>query len=137
MNDTHELRRSGVKVLAAPNMPLLRDVPGHYVKTPFFITAEMFGDVGFEVAGGEISSLVDKPVSEPHVHDVPEIYLLLAPAAGDAVIDVFADNQHYELASPAAVFIPAGVTHRFITKRAARGSFCLGLLLTAATADGA
>jgi hypothetical protein len=112
------------------DLPVFQEVGGHHAPVPFFVTAAMFGELGFEVAGGEISDKVDTPVADPHTHDIPEIYLLLAPEPGGAVIDVLADGEHHELSAPAAMFIPAGTVHRFVTKKAMPGSYCLGLLMT-------
>jgi hypothetical protein len=116
--------------IIARNIPVLKSVPGHHSDVPFLITGDMFGEVGFEIAGGEISELIGRPVSDPHTHEVPEIYLLLAPRPGGAVLDILAGTEHHEVVAPAAMFIPAGTVHRFVTKEAMPGSFCLGVLLT-------
>ncbi|TNH22687.1 cupin domain-containing protein [Micromonospora orduensis] len=115
---------------AREDLPLFRQIPGHHSPTPFYLTADMFGGLPLEVAGGEISELVGKPVAAPHTHEVPEIYLLMSPTPGGAVIDVVADDKHYVLTSPATFFIPAGTVHHFVTRVAQPGSYCLGVLLT-------
>lgn len=112
------------------DLPVFREIPGHYTPTPFFLTAAMYGGVGLEIAGGEISDKVDKPVAAPHTHEVPEIYLLLSPEPGGAVIDIVADGTEYRLVAPATMIIPAGVVHHFVTRSATPGSYCLGILLT-------
>ncbi|MFG1892309.1 cupin domain-containing protein [Micromonospora sp. NPDC049051] len=114
---------------AREDLPLFRQIPGHHAPTPFYLTADMFGGLPVEVAGGEISDKVGKPVAAPHTHEVPEIYLLMSPTPGGAVIDVVADDKHYTLTSPAAFFIPAGTVHHFVTRSAEPGSYCLGVLL--------
>lgn len=125
----HTLARPAVPAVLR-DLPVFKNVGGHYAPTPFFLTSEMFGGLRFEVAGGEISDKVGKPVAAPHTHTVPEIYLLLAREPGGAVIDVYADDVHHELVAPAAMLIPAGTVHHFVTRKAQPGSFCLGLLLT-------
>lgn len=114
-------------------LPVFYQIPGHYDRTPFLLTKDMLGGHNIEIAGGEISDKVGKPVAAPHTHEVPEIYLLISPDRGGAVIDVEADGKHYELSSPATMLIPAGAIHRFVTKKAQPGSFCLGVLLTDGT----
>lgn len=113
------------------DLPIFRQIPGHHSPTPFYLTADMYGGLPLEVAGGEISELVGKPVAAPHTHEVPEIYVLLSPKPGGAVIDVVADDEHYTLTSPATFYIPAGTVHHFVTRAAEPGSYCLGVLLTA------
>jgi hypothetical protein len=114
---------------ARQDLPLLRQITGHYAPTPFYLTAEMFGGLPIEVAGGEISDKVGIPVAEPHTHKVAEIYLLLSPEPGGAVIDVIADGLKHTLTSPATFYIPAGTVHHFVTREAQQGSYCLGILL--------
>ncbi|MBJ7002384.1 cupin domain-containing protein [Streptomyces griseofuscus] len=116
--------------LVEQNLPVFQTIPGHYDQTPFFLTKEMLGGQPIEIAGGEISDKVGKPVAAPHTHEVPEIYVLMSPEPGGAVIEVVADDETYELVSPAVMLIPAGTVHHFVTKRAQPGSYCLGVLLT-------
>jgi hypothetical protein len=114
-------------------LPVFRQIPGHYGPTPFLLTADMLGGQGIEIAGGEIGDKVGRPVAAPHTHEVPEIYLLLSPDPGGAVIEVIAGGERYELASPAAMLIPAGTVHHFVTRKAQPGSYCLGILITGDT----
>ncbi|HBF79213.1 MAG TPA: hypothetical protein DD420_04545 [Streptomyces sp.] len=116
--------------LVERDLPVLQQIPGHYGQTPFFLTRDMLGGQPIEIAGGEISDKVGKPVAAPHTHEVPEIYVLMSPTPGGAVIDVVADGQEYALASPATMLIPAGTVHHFVTRKAEPGSYCLGVLLT-------
>lgn len=116
--------------LIVDDIPRFAAVAGHEAPVPFFLTADMFGGLDFAIAGGDISGLVDRPVADRHVHDVPEIYLLVAAAPGDAVIEVEIDGAVREVVAPAAVYVPAGAVHRFVTRRARPGSFCFGVLLT-------
>ncbi|HWB36492.1 MAG TPA: cupin domain-containing protein [Rugosimonospora sp.] len=120
-------------VHVATDLPVFRSVDGHHRPVPFILTRDMFGGIPVELGGAEISDLVDKPVAEPHVHDVPEIYLLFAPTPGDAVITVEVDGDSYELSAPGALYVPAGHRHRFVTRKAVPGSFCFGLFLHGAT----
>jgi hypothetical protein len=115
---------------AREDLPILRQIAGHFGQTPFYLTAGMYGGLPVELAGGEISDKIGKPVAAPHTHEVPEIYLLLSPTPGGAVIDVVADGKEYTLHSPATFFIPAGTVHHFVTRAAEPGSYCLGLLIT-------
>ena len=116
--------------LVEMNLPVFQQIPGHFGETPFYLTKEMLGGQDIEIAGGEISDKVGKPVAAPHTHEVPEIYLLLSPEPGGAVIEVIADDKRYELTSPATMLIPTGTVHHFVTKKALPGSYCLGILLT-------
>ena len=111
------------------DLPWVREVPGHHAPTPFYLTAEMFGGLPVEMAGAELSALVDKPVAEEHEHAVPEIYVLLSPEPGAAEIEVHLAGTVHRVVAPAAFYVPARTPHFFVTKRAVRGSFCLGLLL--------
>jgi hypothetical protein len=115
--------------LAIEELPLQREVEGHHAPVPFYVTRDMFGGLPVEIAGGEISNLVGHPVASPHTHDVPEVYLLLAPEPGGAVIDVHIEGRRHELVAPAAFFVPAGTLHHFVTRAATSGSYCLGILL--------
>jgi hypothetical protein len=118
------------------DLPRFATVVGHDDPVPFFLTADMFGGLDFEVAGGDISNLVGRPVAGLHAHDVPEIYLLVAASPGEAVIEVEIDGSVREVVAPAAVYVPAGALHRFVTRRAGPGSFCFGVLLTGAAGRG-
>ena len=111
------------------DLPRFANVAGHFHQVPFFLSADMFGGLPLEVAGGEISQLVDKPVAETHVHEVAEIYLLLSPEKGGAEIDIEVDGTPYRAVAPAAFYVPAGARHRFVTRKAQVGSYCLGILL--------
>ncbi|WP_018685588.1 cupin domain-containing protein [Actinokineospora enzanensis] len=112
------------------DLPVFKQIEGHHAPTPFFLTTDMLGGLPVELAGAEISNLVDKPVAAPHTHEVPEIYLLLSPEPGGAEIEVRLDGETHTLEAPGALLIPAGSVHCFVTRRAIPGSYCLGLLLT-------
>lgn len=115
---------------AVTELPQWRQVEGHFRQVPYFLTREMMGGLPFEIAGGHIGDLVGKPVAEPHVHDVDEIYLLLSPEPGAAVIDVeLNDAPGVTYRSPAAILVPAGVKHRFVTRQASQGSYCFGIFV--------
>lgn len=111
------------------DLPRKKDMPGHHRPAPFLLTDDMFGGLPIDIAGAEITSLIDRPISDPHRHDIPEIYLLVSPSPGAAVIDIELDGDTITVASPSAVFVPAGVTHRFIARTAEPGSFCFGIFL--------
>ncbi|MFJ6054675.1 cupin domain-containing protein [Streptomyces sp. NPDC092307] len=111
------------------SLPVYRQIDGHHAPVPFLLTRDMFGGIPVELGGAEITALVDRPVAEPHVHDVPEIYLLIAPTPGAAVIDVEVDGETVRLTAPAALYVPAGCRHHFITRSAVPGSYCYGLFL--------
>ncbi|MBE1556838.1 cupin domain-containing protein [Sporosarcina limicola] len=111
------------------SIPRFKEVDGHFHPAPFLLTEEMFGGVSIEIAGGEISELVGKPVANMHTHDVPEIYLLFSPEKGGAKIQVDIEEEEFIVDSPATIYIPAGMRHRFITLEAIKGSYCLGVLL--------
>lgn len=110
-------------------VPVLRQVGGHHRPAPFYLTGDMFGGSPVELVAAELSELVDVPLAELHTHPVPEVYVLLSPVPGGAEIDVEVDGETHRLVSPATFLVPTGARHRFITRRAAPGSWCLGLLL--------
>lgn len=117
------------KPLSAGDLPVLRDVVGHHSPVPFMLTREMFGGIPVEMGGAEISELVGRPVADPHVHETPEIYLLFSRRPGEAVITIEVEGESFELTSFGAFYVPAGMRHRFITREAAPGSFCMGLFI--------
>lgn len=110
-------------------LPIPLATAGHHQPAPFYLTSEMFGGLPFQLAGGELSGLVGKPVAEPHTHEVDEIYLLVSPNPGGARIEVLLEGRRHELASPAAMRIPAGREHCFLTLQAEPGSYCFGVLI--------
>jgi mannose-6-phosphate isomerase-like protein (cupin superfamily) len=89
----------------------------------------MFGGVAVEIAGGQISDKVGKAVAEDHRHPMPEIYFVVSPNRGGAVIQIRVNGRRFELASPGLLYVPAGALHHFLTLRAELGSFCFGILL--------
>ncbi|MFI7602452.1 cupin domain-containing protein [Actinoplanes sp. NPDC049681] len=111
------------------DLPIPIAVAGHHQPAPFYLTSDMFGGVPVQIAGGELSDKVGKPVADPHRHTVPEIYLLVSPNPGGARISVLLDGTEHELTSPATLYIPAGAEHRFVTLAAEPGSYCFGVLL--------
>lgn len=117
----------GAEIITALPVPL--GVAGHREPAPFYLTSEMFGGLPFQLAGGELSALVGRPVAEPHTHDVDEIYLLVSPNPGGARIEVMLEGTRYELTSPAAMRVPAGAEHCFLTLEAEKGSYCFGVLV--------
>ncbi|MCT8343534.1 MULTISPECIES: cupin domain-containing protein [Photorhabdus] len=112
----------------AQNLPVMKPVVGHENKVPFFITKEMFGGVPFELAGGDISKLVNKPVAALHKHEVDEIYFLISPEPNEAVIDVTINGETKTYSSPSVIHVPAGIEHQFITRKASKGCYCFGIL---------
>lgn len=135
MSNDAAIRTGTQEPLVQRALPVFKEIAGHFAPTPFLLTNEMLGGLDFEVAGGEISDKVGKPVAAPHTHPVPEIYLLVSREPGGAVIDVFTDGVRHELTAPAAMLIPAGTVHHFVTTKAQPGSFCLGILLTGPASD--
>lgn len=115
------------------DLPILASVAGHHSPVPFYLTADMFDGVPVQIAGGEISRLVGKPVADPHHHEVPEIYFLISPNPGGARIAVTVGGESQELTSPALCYVPAGAEHSFLTLEAEPGSYCLGVLLGSGT----
>jgi hypothetical protein len=111
------------------DLPWVKQVAGHHSPVPFYLTAEMFGGLPVELAGAELSAIVEKPVASEHEHAVPEIYVLLSPEPGGAEIEVRLAGKSFHVTAPAAFFVPAGTPHCFVTKHAIKGSYCLGLLL--------
>ena len=111
------------------DLPRFIDVAGHFHPAPFFLTEDMFGGLNFSLAGGHIKDLVDKPVAETHVHEVPEIYFLISPDPGGAEIEIEVEEKLFRVTSPSAFYVPAHARHKFITKKAQLGSYCFGILL--------
>ena len=110
-------------------LPIALAVAGHHQPAPFYLTSEMFGGLPIQLAGGELSALVGKPVAAPHTHDVDELYLLVSPNPGGARIEVVVEGRRHELTSPAVMRIPAGSEHCFLTLEAEVGSYCFGVLI--------
>jgi mannose-6-phosphate isomerase-like protein (cupin superfamily) len=110
-------------------LPVLRHVEGHHRPAPFYLTADMFGGLPVELVAAEVSGLVDRPLAEVHRHTVPEIYVLLSRTPGEAEIEVELEGQLHKVVSPGVFMVPAGARHRFVTRRAAPGSYCLGVLI--------
>lgn len=117
-------------VQVARELPVWREVAGHHAAAPFLLTQEMFGGLPFDLASAELSELVDRPIAELHEHDSAEIYVLLSAQPGEAEIEIELPDGPVRLTSPAALLVPARTKHRFVTRRAAPGCFCLGLLLS-------
>jgi hypothetical protein len=111
------------------DLPIPLAVAGHHQPAPFYLTSDMFGGLPVQLAGGELSDLVGRPVARPHTHPVDELYLLLSPNRGGARIEVWLEGERHELRSPAVMRIPAGNEHHFLTLEAEAGSYCLGILL--------
>lgn len=120
---------SGIQLEYYDNLPIKKCVVGHHKDVPFFLDRTMFEGLNFEIAGGDISGLVDIPVADFHTHDVDEIYFIISPEAGDAVIEIETEKGKQQYSSPATILIPAGMKHRFLTKKAVKGSFCFGIFL--------
>ncbi|WP_328378500.1 cupin domain-containing protein [Streptomyces sp. NBC_00440] len=110
-------------------LPIPLAIAGHHRPAPFYVTADMFGGLPVQLAGGELSKLVGRPVAAPHTHDVDELYFLVSPEPGQARIEVQLDGVRHTLASPAVMRIPAGSEHCFLTLEAAVGSYCFGILV--------
>ncbi|MEU3573743.1 cupin domain-containing protein [Kitasatospora sp. NPDC036755] len=122
-------REAGAAAEIVTALPIPLAVAGHHQPAPFYVTAEMFGGLPVQLAGGELSTLVGKPVAAPHTHPVDELYLLVSPEPGQARIEVHLDGVRHELVSPAVMRIPAGSEHCFLTLEAAVGSYCFGILI--------
>ncbi|MEV7770865.1 cupin domain-containing protein [Kitasatospora sp. NPDC086791] len=122
-------RATGADAEIITALPIPRAIAGHHRPAPFYLTAEMFGGLPVQLAGGELSTLVGKPVAAPHTHVVDELYFLFSPEPGQARIEVHLDGVRHELVSPAVMRIPAGSEHCFLTLEAAVGSYCFGILL--------
>lgn len=116
--------------LIEADLPIFRKVPGHYAEVPFLLLSTMFGGLPFDMAGSEVSQLIDKPIAAPHTHEVPKIYLVISPESGGAMIEVSLDGTTHELVAPGAFFVPAGATHCFVTRKAIPGSYVFSVLLT-------
>ncbi|MGC5342983.1 cupin domain-containing protein [Streptomyces sp. DT24] len=110
-------------------LPIPLAVAGHHQPAPFYLTSDMFGGLPVQLAGGELSVLVGKPVAAPHTHEVDEIYMLVSPNKGGARIEVLLDGERHELSSPSVMRIPAGAEHCFLTLEAEVGSYCFGVLV--------
>lgn len=122
-----ETKERKVKILN--ELPVLKPVTGHFSLVPFLITSEMFGGLDFEMVGKNISSMIGESLADLHVHQYPEIYLLISQEPGEAEIEIETTEGSYKMSSPSTAYIPANVKHRFVVHKAAPGSFCFGILL--------
>ncbi len=116
-------------VSSVRDLPRMENVSGHHNPAPFILTSDMFGGLPISMAGAEITELVGKPVADLHTHEMPEIYILVSPNPGGAVIDIELADETLTVCSPSAVYVPANTQHRFVTKVAETGSFCFGIFL--------
>ncbi len=110
-------------------LPIFKPVEGHHAQVPFYLCRENCGEIGFEVAGGNIEKLIDNEVADTHTHAVDEFYFLISPNDGAAEIEVHRDGTVTRHTSPDVIHVPAGMPHKFITRRVEPGSFCFGILV--------
>ncbi len=112
------------------DVPRLVGLPSHFDPAPFWVTPEMGPDVKLGVIGVDVSKLVGRYITDAHAHDCAEVYMAPSPGRGDMVFEITLDDETYTVESPLAVYVPAGVKHRFKTVKAEReGSYFFGILL--------
>jgi hypothetical protein len=104
-------------------------VGGHHHPTPCWITPGMFPGVGFQMAGHEMTDRVGKPHAEPHVHDVPEIWVAPAATKGALVIEAQMDGDKFLVEAPFSIFIPPGVRHCFTVTKCESPHYVMGMIL--------
>lgn len=110
------------------DLPRLQEMPGHHAPASIYLGPEDApGGLPVTVAAVDAAELVGQPLSDLHVHDVDEVYLVVTPGLS---FDVETDRGSVSVASPASVRVPAGTPHRFVV-RAADVSPCpfLGILV--------
>ena len=117
------------KKYVVTDVPKMIEVSGHHRPTPFWITPEMFPGVKIRVAGLEVSKIVGVPHTEPHVHEVPEVYLAPSEKKGEIVVEIQMDDESFVVESPFAVFIPQGVKHCFKVLKCESPHYVLGIML--------
>ena len=96
------------------DIPQMQAMQGHPQPVPMFLTPKMIPGLDLDIAAVEIASHVGEPIAAPHVHDATEIYLAICPNRGDVVFEVICEeNNRFTVDGPAAVVVPAGMTHQF------------------------
>jgi hypothetical protein len=95
------------------DLPKYIEVAGHRQPAPFWILPEMFPDVHLRLAGMDVSEAVGAPHAAPHSHEIPEICFCASEHKGAVVIEMQMEDETFPVQSPFAIFIPAGVKHRF------------------------
>ena len=112
------------------DVPRLVGLPSHFDPAPFWVTPEMGPDLKLAVIAVDVSRLVGRYITDAHAHDCAEVYMAPSPNRGDMVFEITLDDETYTVESPLAVYVPAGVKHRFKTLKAEReGSYFFGILL--------
>jgi hypothetical protein len=118
------------KGLIFSDLPRLVSLPSHFDPAPVWVTPDMGPDVKLGVIAVDVSKLVGRYITDAHVHDCAEVYMAPSPNRGDMVFEITLDDETYTVESPLAVYVPAGVTHRFKTLKAERErSYFFGILL--------
>jgi mannose-6-phosphate isomerase-like protein (cupin superfamily) len=115
------------------DLPRQEVMAGHPVPAQIYLGPEDAPGLGIKVAAVDASTLVGRPLTELHSHEVDEVYLVVTPGLR---FDVETDAETVSVRSPASVRIPAGTPHRFLVREAAV-SPCplLGILLEPAGGD--
>jgi mannose-6-phosphate isomerase-like protein (cupin superfamily) len=109
------------------DLPRFVEMPGHHSLAPSWIYPGMFPGVNIRINGSDASKMVRAPHAELHVHeDNPEIYFS-AENKGAVAIEVQMEDEVFTVESPFAVFIPAGVQHRFTVLKCDSPSFVFGI----------
>jgi mannose-6-phosphate isomerase-like protein (cupin superfamily) len=117
-------------LVVTEGLPVHLEMDGHHAPVPIFLSPQTLPQAPFTVAAVDAAQLIGAPHADPHVHpDHDEIYLCVTPGLR---FEVETDAETIALASPASVFIPAGVRHRLIVHEVSTDT-CpfLGILLDA------
>jgi mannose-6-phosphate isomerase-like protein (cupin superfamily) len=110
------------------DLPGFVEMPGHHSLAPSWIYPGMFPGVNIRINGSDASKMVRAPHAELHVHDDnPEIYFSATENRGAVVIEVQMEDEVFTVESPFAVFIPAGVQHRFTVLKCDSPGFVFGI----------
>ncbi len=115
--------------LIVKDLPQLGEVKGRGQRFPFWLTGEMFPEVKIRVVAQDCSKMVNKPHSDPHTHDVSQVYLSITESPGDLGFEIVLGDETYVVESPFAVFIPAGVIHAHKVLKCDRPSYMLIIFL--------
>jgi len=112
------------------DLPQFAPAPGHHQAPPSWIFPNIFPGINMRINGSDVSTMVQNPHADPHVHEYfPEIYLSATPNRGDVVIEVRMEDEVFTVESPFAVFIPPGTRHCFTVLKCDTPNYVFGIHL--------
>ena len=126
--------KKGEKIIDLATRPLVSGQAAELpVRRHVLLDKEMVEETVLYQAMHEVDDLMEPPPDYQifHCHDFVETYLFLGRGRDytGLTAEVILDDERYEVVSPASVYIPAGLVHKY---RMFRGS---GLLIITALRD--